>query len=381
MICIYCNEQKEEKEFSLEHIFPDALGGALMDDNIFKTRQVCRRCNSISGRFVDGLFIKSWLSVAARAESSRKYLDLERGSALPFTYAGRMQGIELEDGMDCDYWIGPNGDRVYHVHEAYDERSMTYVSGNPITRKKKPGIAVLFPRNNEQKWLQTVFKSFVANFKKAKRYLGTPNDGLGPLLNTVFHEILSEDRQLVETLREKMNQEHHVRISMEEGFEQRFLAKVALGLGFQIFGEKFLNSSYATSLRNAFWEKDFKERQAKGVIFKSRLRQEDCPSALKELFWPGAHTIWLIPSGQYLILGIFLFGSEFYAVVISDEPEVWRGSELTSGINGFIVVPQIDKFVGPISSSEFLAHQHGVELSDKLKPLDEIRQHLDQQVT
>ncbi len=58
--CIYCNKEKDDSEFSLEHIFPDALGGALLPDAIFKTNDVCIACNSTSGLFIDGPFIKNW---------------------------------------------------------------------------------------------------------------------------------------------------------------------------------------------------------------------------------------------------------------------------------------------------------------------------------
>ena len=60
--CIYCN--KETDEFSLEHIFPDSLGGAYLN-NIFKTRQVCRKCNNLSGLYVDSAFVKNFFSTTA----------------------------------------------------------------------------------------------------------------------------------------------------------------------------------------------------------------------------------------------------------------------------------------------------------------------------
>ena len=42
--CIYCGAELDDSQKSLEHIFPDALGGAKLPDNLFKTRNVCKFC-------------------------------------------------------------------------------------------------------------------------------------------------------------------------------------------------------------------------------------------------------------------------------------------------------------------------------------------------
>jgi len=58
--CIYCRCQKDETEFSLEHIIPQFLGGVSAPDK-FKTRDVCKTCNSNLGLFVDASFEKNFL--------------------------------------------------------------------------------------------------------------------------------------------------------------------------------------------------------------------------------------------------------------------------------------------------------------------------------
>jgi len=45
--CIICRTEKDEKEFSDEHVIPDALGG------YYHIYTVCKNCNSILGRKVD----------------------------------------------------------------------------------------------------------------------------------------------------------------------------------------------------------------------------------------------------------------------------------------------------------------------------------------
>ena len=54
----HATSEKSDSEFSLEHIWPDKLGGALCS-SLFKTRDVCKRCNNVAGVFIDGAFIKS----------------------------------------------------------------------------------------------------------------------------------------------------------------------------------------------------------------------------------------------------------------------------------------------------------------------------------
>jgi hypothetical protein len=77
--CIYCGRDKPPTEFNLEHIWPDAVGGDLLPA-LFKTREVCERCNSLSGQFVDDALLKSWFGMAERATGWRDYIDLDLNS-------------------------------------------------------------------------------------------------------------------------------------------------------------------------------------------------------------------------------------------------------------------------------------------------------------
>jgi hypothetical protein len=88
--CLYCDKEKEADEYSLEHIFPDALGGSLFSE-VFKTRRVCERCNSISGLFIDGPFIKN---IFSKIDASKAY-----GSTRPvrqkFSKSLTVKGFQL----------------------------------------------------------------------------------------------------------------------------------------------------------------------------------------------------------------------------------------------------------------------------------------------
>jgi HNH endonuclease len=56
--CIYCGQDKPDSAFSDEHIWPKALGGALLP-LLWRTDEVCADCNNISGLFVDGSLSKA----------------------------------------------------------------------------------------------------------------------------------------------------------------------------------------------------------------------------------------------------------------------------------------------------------------------------------
>ena len=77
MKCIYCLQDKDENEFSLEHILPQFLGGASAPQ-ILKTRSVCKRCNNNLGLFVDASVAKNFLVFGYLNSIHRTYYDPER---------------------------------------------------------------------------------------------------------------------------------------------------------------------------------------------------------------------------------------------------------------------------------------------------------------
>lgn len=110
--CIYCDEQKPAEEFSLEHIWPDALGGDHLPE-FWRTDDVCRRCNNISGLFVDGAFIKSFAISGERANDALSYLPPDRPTgAIPLSYLGTVQNVTTADDevVDLGSFAGGGGE-------------------------------------------------------------------------------------------------------------------------------------------------------------------------------------------------------------------------------------------------------------------------------
>src|SRR6266849_9315440 len=118
MICSYCWREKPDEEITDEHVLPRALGGNLEPRNPFLLRSVCKTCNVVSGRHIDGPFLRSWFFNNYRAENARKYIDLSVNPIVPLTYLGGVQ-TDLATDKSCEMWLGPAGDRVYHFHNSY----------------------------------------------------------------------------------------------------------------------------------------------------------------------------------------------------------------------------------------------------------------------
>ena len=119
------------------------VAGNICSD-FFKTREVCGKCNSTMGLYVDGPFIKSFMSKNEENQAMAKFVDIkDPKSWMPFGYVGVNQSFPFGEGEVCELWMGPFGELLYHIHDADDPRYDTYAGGNPIARKKNPGRALM----------------------------------------------------------------------------------------------------------------------------------------------------------------------------------------------------------------------------------------------
>jgi uncharacterized protein YlaI len=99
MRCIICGKDKEEKNFSKEHIIPEALG-----NKDLTTFSVCKDCNSKLGDHVDSYFTNHNLIKIIRQQ--RKLLEKKNKPIKLFE--GTMTG---EDGRQYDF-----RNDGYHIH-------------------------------------------------------------------------------------------------------------------------------------------------------------------------------------------------------------------------------------------------------------------------
>ena len=93
-------------------------------------------------------------------------------------------------------------------------------------------------------------------------------------------------------------------------FDQRFMAKLGLGIGYNMFGPSFLKAEYTEKLRCAMREKDLAKRSLIGLRGKSFLEAQENTIAndrVNEVMgWKGAYTIRLQIVDNKLALALHL---------------------------------------------------------------------------
>ena len=368
-LCIYCGKDKPESDFSLEHIFPERLGGKLCSD-LFKTRSVCQRCNNLMGLFVDGLFIKNWFRTNYDASAAREYLDLKAPMSFePLTYMGRLKSIPITDNEVCELWLGPCGSIYYHFHDADEVRFKAYAGGNPINRRADRGRVYLFLTSENPFWYELSLRSLLAAFGEAMRFAGNfaiSNDPNGVVLPP--DEIAEAHLSLLKQLQGK---EHGCEFSVQIGFEGRWLSKLAIGLGTNILGAQFLSSPYVNRLRSALWEQDPNKRAQIPVRGTGFFREQPDPTD-QIVEWPGAYTLRIYAVGEILALTVHLSNQQSMNVVISDDASLWAGPEFDTYRDGqvYVVLPLLGQFVGPIKMNEYIGHRLNATIVPELAAIE-----------
>lgn len=351
-VCIFCNIEKPENDFSLEHIFPQSLGGALASD-LFKTRHVCQRCNSILGLFVDAPLVKNYFSQNDMADNALHYIDLNKPRPLPLRYMGVHQNFVSDPKLTCELWMGPHGGLVYHRRLKADSRYDTIAGGNPIDNKKFGGEVYIFAQHSDEYWNLVLLLSVIRSFKSAKRISGNielPKD------DNYFHEPTPDENEFLSNLKDAQGKVHKGSLAVQIGFEQRFLCKFALGIGVNRLGEQYLDSADAKELRKALWAKTPDERDSYDVEYSDFFQNRE-PKEARFLAWPGVHTVMLYPIYGRLVAIIYLYGKNRMMVTISKDESLWSASIEQTEV--YVLCPSLDKFFGPICVEDLLAHRLG----------------------
>lgn len=270
--CIYCGFEKSDADFSDEHIWPDALGGDYLPD-LWRSDDVCRTCNSISGVFVDGAFIKSLPGAIERATGAYDYLPPTLsltnivGVAPPLAYTGRMKDPPPPADHIADVWVGPCGVNIVHIRPDDAEPQWTaYVGGDPRAKKIRAGRAYLALTSTEPFWIAASLAAFKANFSRAKRYVVNMN--VPPQIAAFCTEldrsdpVQASDMATVDAFIARGRAQHWVHNEMVTRADvvDRFLAKLGLAMGFKTLSVAFLETDYARNLRRAFREADVEKR-------------------------------------------------------------------------------------------------------------------------
>lgn len=362
--CIYCGIDKNDDEFSDEHIWPDALGGDFLP-SLWRSNDVCSRCNSISGVFVDGAFIKSWMGTAERSTGAREYLSPTRPGAgvLPLNYIGQLTDVEPSSGEVAELWVGPCGANIIHVRPANEDFG-TYAGGDPRLKKKNAGRAYMALTSQELFWVLTSLASFKKHFSKAERFVTNmeippqwlksfrPPDVNDPVQASDMIIVNSVVRTTARTDMVK------VRARIDPTAGDRFLAKVALGFGYSLLGAKFLSTQYAKDLRAGFREADPTKRKMIPIRGTGYLDGSDLAGAASVLAWTGAWVLIAKKTVKGLSITVVSPSAKVMSILVTDDPSLLTSIDAVydDGVV-WVTVPALGEAVGPIDLPSYCAHQ------------------------
>ncbi|UWQ38459.1 HNH endonuclease [Leisingera aquaemixtae] len=380
--CVYCGKIKQANEFSHEHIWPDALGGDHLP-SFWKTDDVCRSCNNMSGVFVDGAFIKSFPVTGERAHDALTYLPPDRPTgALPLNYLGVVQNVRPAEGEVIDFWVCASGANILHIRtEEKEDTWNAYAGGDPRrgSKRSKAGRVLISLTSAEPYWVCTSLRSVLQHFPKAKRFvtnLELPADA------TNFHELDLSEAQQADDLRivrefEKLRERGEwVRncVAIDPHADGRFLAKVALAVGFQLFGSEFLATDYAKELRKGFREADPGKRSQLKIRGTGFIRGIDLGPVSDKLRWPGGWLLVILQLDKKLALVITAPTGRTMGIQITDGATLLGrlGSEYQDGVS-WVAVPPARTAAGPLPYPDYLAHMIKVAKAPVLAKLEALR--------
>ncbi|MEP5757910.1 MAG: HNH endonuclease [Litoreibacter sp.] len=379
--CIYCDEQKQSSEFSLEHIWPDGLGGDYLS-KFWRTRDVCRKCNSISGVFVDGAFIKQHLVAAERMLDGLEYLSSESSTGtIQLGFCGTVQNIEAPDGEVVDFWVCAPGANVLHFRAKSEITFDTYVGGDPrrSSKRSKAGRVVVSFTTEEPFWIEVALRSVKRHFSKAPLFVetpGWPDEHEGFLALSPENPEHAFDLDAVRKLYHHIDAggQIHAQIAHLLHADARFMSKLALAVGYKIFGESFMVSDDARLHRKSFREADPLKREKLKIKGSGLLTEDNSPELSELLKWPGAWQLLLQQVNGALALVVTTPSGRKMVVQITDDRELLEqlDHDYREGKH-WLAVPQVQKGVGPTPYPKYLAHILGSQSLVELEELAALR--------
>jgi hypothetical protein len=364
--CIYCDKDKPEEESSLEHIWPDSLGGDFLP-SFWKSEEVCARCNNLSGLFVDGAFIKSWAGMAERVTDAERYQSPTAPRPMPLAFMGQLKDVPATPGRVAEMWVGACGANIIHIRPQHDETWSGYISGDPKAKKAAAGRAYIALTTKEMFWVNVALKSFLAHFKRAERFLINGAVQAQPGQHTVLPTLDranadGDEVAVIDAVLEAGRTAQFVKseLAIKTNPADRFLPKLCLAVGYQLFGRPFLDSAYGVLLRTALWERDDAVRDKlpiKGVGYFQPESQGVFGDLLK---WPAAWVLMIKRQREGVFLSVVTPSGRAMQALVSDATALAAGlsSDFDDG-KIWLTIPALEKAVGPIGLPDYLAHRAG----------------------
>ncbi len=378
MNCIYCGRKEFELDkkgkpmkFSQEHILPSSLVGALENNSHFTIDNVHEYCNNVAGLFIDAPAVKNWFVSLAIADNATNFVKIEDNPILPLRYMGKIGDLKYGENI-CEMWIGPAGSTIYHFHKPFPLEGLPAMVGIPPSIRGKKidyGFVFLFITNSNPVWYPTIVRSLYNAFPKSQLYVGNDAPFSAP-----FSAIPEDLKGLHTLLKNISGKTHKTDLVIAIKGEVRFLAKIALGLGYKLFNESFANSKSAELLRKFMWEKDLNAREkypVHGTGFHKA--NKDGESMMELLSWDGGHVLALTSVGGAIGLHFTIYNSVTSTIKITDVTNEYKNI-IGDGIC-YVIIPGLRKVIGPIKLIEFLNHK--LDMGKKNKELLEVEAEMD----
>lgn len=367
--CIYCD--KDTVDMSREHAIPEFLGGAFAPD-MFKVDRACRRCNNLLGLFVDGSFARTWWVSNWTRQAAFAAYDSANPTGLPLLCMGNteLEPPDLQPGEVCEFWLGPQGEQVYWIRPQ-DERFYWYSGGDPIAAKKIETRAYFyFAERSNQDQLKTwlAFRDAFAA-ERVTKIMCTNVAGADPK-DIGFSTADELDRSRIVYFAEKCTAEagRVLTLKIKPDYDHRFMSKLALGVGYSLFGQEFLRSNYARELRKGVWFRDGQAvPQVKG---QPALQAPEDSNFLRFTGLKHAVTLLIFPLQDELVL-ILNIGQQLSWKVLCADAEMrdapawsWVGSG-----QAIVMYPYLEKGV-VVPYPNFIGHVNASRPNDELTAIE-----------
>lgn len=370
--CIYCKTDKDEDQFTLEHVISQFLGGAQAPDDL-KTRNVCGTCNSNLGLFVDASFEKDFLVFNELNEAAYSFFNPDSPTSLPLRNMGisDLAPPEMKEDEICECWLGPLGEQIYWIRPS-DERMYWYSGGNPRTVKKVKTRAYFIWSERSIKNPIITWLSFEDAFKGRKvRKVSCAQVEGADLADIGFSESDDLDFRRIEYFNNKCSngQERKNRLSMYTRYDIRFMAKLAIGLGHVLFGESFDNSNYTKELHKALWFKEGSEEPS--IVGQSNLGQHN-DFLKKECGVSNGVTLTILPSSKYITLNLNISRKMNWTIGIAEIEDVkgFLKDELEHGLC-VVLFKSLGKGLS-LQLPDLIAHNSGNIINSELAEVEKL---------
>lgn len=369
--CIYCRQLVERSELTLEHVIPQFLGGACAPDR-FKTRDVCKDCNNNLGLFVDAGFEKDWFVSNVLSMIAHKTYDPSKSAGLPLICIGPVDFPlpDMRPDEICESWLGPFGEQIYWVRPV-DERLYWYMGGNPRTAKTVRTRAYFMFGARSHIDPSCTIRAFKDAFigRKVKKILCTKIVGVDPA-DIGFSEPDDLDVQRTNFIFEycKRNEDREGRVSMYVHYDVRFLAKLAIGIAYCLFGERALRTSYAEELYRAlYFRPDGEMPEISAVTNFGRIKD---PHFDRLMGAEGCVTLalWVFPQGIGVNLNID--GSMNWTIKCADVEGLGRSDLDSVGLGQVLVLSRQLQVSVELPMHDYIAHKTGSILNPVLQDID-----------